>query len=530
MGLILGLLAALIVGAALVELGFTDPELELPSRVFSIICGIIMILPGLAVLPSAWADFWKKRKEIKWKTKLFAFLKTDQKVPVTEEGSEREQSINAFWESFRQFFQAKHLEENAPLQNNATQLYWNILALQKRKLEKKNIRMEFNSTRMRFGDYPDHTESTYSDGKYNITEVAETVEARKVFYKDDCKIGSDKCSRLANVVMIDPKVSKDSLISCPNCGSYSTRANLLDGCDYCGTKCTIEDLGERVSGFSFGQDYDLAYAQYQEARSRFSLWVGLIVGIPVSILSLIGAIGAMFNGAAEDSGPIMTITAILITVAFLTFAAVYLSLVFFYFCIFPVIQLVASALHLTGKNLAALKKAKETDPEMEVRIRKDDPLFSRAGLYANLQNMLATIFMGLSDDEILAFAEGEEAEEEIIKHKDQFMDIINVSTEWMRMSSYGIEDGMSRMIVEGHLTFTKEHNGRLKREKRHIRMQVSREAECRTQAVAGPSFYKCKGCGRSMNILSGKKCSYCGRERKLTSMDWALTQFKIYNS
>lgn len=536
MGFILGLIAAFVVGAAMVEMGFTEPDFELPSRIFSIVCGIIMMLPGLIVVPPAWADYRKKKKEqeeeekkgAKEKRKILGFLKMQEKVLITEEKSARGQSITAFRESFRQFFLAKYIAENSALQNDVTQLYWNILALQKRKLEKKNVCMEFTSKRIRYGAYPDHTERTYSDGKYEISEVTETLEARKVFYKDGRRIGSEKCSRLANVILVDPKTDKKERVYCLNCGAETTREQLLDGCDYCGTRYSVEDLDEKVSGFSFGHDYDLAYSQYQDARSRFSLWVSLLVGIPIGIFSLIGGIGAVMEGASESNGPIMTLAAVLITVAFVTFSAILLSLVFFYFFIFPGIQILASFLHLVGVNLEALKKAKETDPKIEAGIREEDPLFSRTGFYAHLQNMLATVYMGLSDDEILAFSEGEEAEKEILSQRHIFEDVINVSTNWMRIVSYGMDKGMSQMIVEGYLTLTKERNGRLKREKRHIRLQVSREADCRTKVVAGPSFYRCKGCGRAMNILSGKKCEYCGRVRNMTSMDWTLTHFKIY--
>lgn len=70
-------------------------------------------------------------------------------------------------------------------------------------------------------------------------------------------------------------------------------------------------------------------------------------------------------------------------------------------------------------------------------------------------------------------------------------------------------------------------NGGLIREDRHIRLLASRDAACRTKAVAGPVVTKCAGCGNSMSILSGKKCEYCGRIRKMSSIDWAITHFEL---
>lgn len=44
MGLIIGLLLAFIAGLAMIEMGFTDPEFTIGSRIFMIICGIIMAI------------------------------------------------------------------------------------------------------------------------------------------------------------------------------------------------------------------------------------------------------------------------------------------------------------------------------------------------------------------------------------------------------------------------------------------------------------------------------------------------------
>lgn len=528
MGLLFGLLVAFIVGAAMVEMGITAPDFELPSRIFAIVCGIICMLPGILMAPRIVADLKKKRDKRKEKGNkgLYRFIKLMKKEPITQEDTRREESIRAFKEAYGDFFRIDYPVENSDLQNEATQLHWNILALQRRRLDKKKIRMEFDSMRMKYGEYPAYTEGSDFDGKYYITEVSETMEAKKSFYKDGRKIGSDKCSRLAHFVMLDPKTTGKGLIICPNCGGAATRENLLDGCDYCNTKFNVEDLEERVSDFSFGQDYDLAYALYQDARSRFSLCVALIVGIPTGIFSLIGASGAIFDGT-DGSGPLMRITGVILSVAFVTFAAVLLALIFFYFFAFPIIQVVASVLHITGKSLDVLKKAKLNDQKIEEMIRKDDPLFSRNGFYSHLQNMLATIFMGETNDEILAFSEGESAEKTLMEQKDSFKDIINVSTNWMRLVSYEISEGMSKIVVEGNFTLTKAESGRIKRKKRQINMCVIRDAECVTKAVTGPSFTKCTGCGNSLSILSGKKCEYCGRVRKISSIDWVLGNFEI---
>ena len=53
----------------------------------------------------------------------------------------------------------------------------------------------------------------------------------------------------ANYSILSAKQIGTSEIVCPNCGNATTRENLIDGCDYCGTKFTVEDLEDRVNDF-----------------------------------------------------------------------------------------------------------------------------------------------------------------------------------------------------------------------------------------------------------------------------------------
>ncbi len=394
-GATLGLILAFFAGLALVEMGFTEPDLEMASRIFSIICGIIMVLPGLMLFPSMIGEWRKKRTEVQsqvgGKTGVIAgwlsalkFLVFMKKEPVLEDRGETEELLHSFRDSFDAFFHDKDIRENTLLQSTSTQVYWNILGLQKKRLDRKGLTMEFSSQRMAYGEYPKVTEKTFFDGKYQITEVSESVTAKKIFKTEEKVLGQEQCTRIARYRLLNAKKTNGDKIICPNCANQATRENLLDGCDFCGTKFTVEDLGLRVSDFDFRNDYDLEYDIYRDARSRFSLWVGLLVGIPIGILSLIGAIGAILGGAAEGSGIFMIIVSILLTVAFLVFAMVTLSLCFFYFFVFPAIQAIASAIHLSKYRLATLKESKRTDEVIEKKIKETDPLFSLVGFYSSV--------------------------------------------------------------------------------------------------------------------------------------------------
>ena len=541
MGLIIGLLLAFIAGLAMIEMGFTDPEFTIGSRIFMIICGIIMALPGpMILLPSLLSKVNRtKEKNTSGKPGLknlllsllshIKFLVFLTREPDTEDDNPVRRHLSSFRAAYSEFFVSPRVPENAPLQQEATQIYWHILALQKRRLEKRSLTMEFQSARMRYGDFPSVAGRNYFDGKYEITEMSETLEASKIFKAGEQILGKDTCTQVARFRLLDAKKQGPTKIVCPNCGNLSTRENLLDGCDFCGTKFTIEDLGMRVSDFSFRPDYEIEYAKYKDARSRFSLWVGLLIGIPVAILSIIGAIGAILGGAADGTGPFMKICACVLTVAFCTFAAVYLSLCFFYFCIFPFVQLVASSVHVAKKRMNVLKTQEQIDSRLEAQIRQNDPLFSVAGFYSAMQNKLSTIFYGETEPELCAFAEGAEAEQAILAIKDTFKDVINVETDWLRIAAFRINGTQAEIIAEAMLTFTHEYADKLQHRSRLIRCKVVRDASCHTQSVSAPSLLTCESCGAPLSFLEGKTCAHCGSIRRISKFDWAIAEYGMQN-
>ena len=200
-----------------------------------LVLGSFLIFYAL-VLP-AWTD-----KHYTLKNELTGLVKEDQTGKQDSDATER--LITDFRNSLREFFDRPGLPENSPLQNTATQLYWHILYLQKRRMEQLGVNM--------------------------ITDAKERIEASRIYKRDHRTIHEKKDSELAHYTILNAKqATKENSIICPNCGNPTTRENLLDGCDYCGTKFTVEDLGNRVSSFGLRQDYQVAYDKYTDAREHY---------------------------------------------------------------------------------------------------------------------------------------------------------------------------------------------------------------------------------------------------------------------
>ena len=74
---------------------------------------------------------------------------------------------------------------------------------------------------------------------------------------------------------------------CPNCGNLSSRSNLIDGCDFCGTKFTIEDLDNRVASFGFRRDFLVSEGKREAIRKIIYPWFFFAGGMPFAYIGFL---------------------------------------------------------------------------------------------------------------------------------------------------------------------------------------------------------------------------------------------------
>ncbi|MCQ2432416.1 MAG: hypothetical protein MJ175_07420, partial [Clostridia bacterium] len=102
---------------------------------------------------------------------------------------------------------------------------------------------------------------------------------RRTYRTTDRVIYEDNDRRICHYLLAGAKYNHDGLISCPNCGNYAPREELLTGCPYCGTHFEIRDLSLRVAGYSQKQieqspadklrgKIDIGYALYHEGQKK----------------------------------------------------------------------------------------------------------------------------------------------------------------------------------------------------------------------------------------------------------------------
>lgn len=77
-----------------------------------------------------------------------------------------------------------------------------------------------------------------------------------------------------------------------------------------------------------------------------------------------------------------------------------LGMYFFWACIFPIIQLVASVGFMSKRHLDRMRHAELQNTTAEQQVKSFDKLFSIQGFYSNIQNKLAAIHFAETQGEI----------------------------------------------------------------------------------------------------------------------------------
>ena len=177
--------------------------------------------------------------------------------PIVEDYNQLTSDLSSFKEVYSDFMNnVDSNKSNSRIQDYATQILWHCIYLQKKRMEKLGVQIRLESSRLSYSKKSDSVRSTvYFDGRYNVNNVYEEIYAVRTFRHENRDIKKVYNKEVAHYTFLSAKkVGKDEVV-CPNCGSISSRSNLIDGCDFCGTKFTIEDLDNRVASFGFRRDF-----------------------------------------------------------------------------------------------------------------------------------------------------------------------------------------------------------------------------------------------------------------------------------
>ncbi|MBR3149147.1 MAG: hypothetical protein IKF64_03175 [Eubacterium sp.] len=510
-------LIPILIGGGLISTALhSREEYDQSSFIATLIIGGIMIAGGIAFIFAVVIPEFKD-KNVSVKKDLKRIFLPERKGK--EDSNDKESLVTEFKQTYRDFFASPGITENSTLQSTATQMFWHILYLQKKRMKTKGVTLEFDSERMTYGGVS-VSKNVYSDAKYTVTEINERIKALRTYKASGGKVMKIKNNDLAHYALARARTTTtDNNVICPNCGMETTRENLLDGCDYCGTKFTVEDLGLRVSSFVLRKDLRTELSKLADYEERLIPYLYTLLVAPVFIAS---SIGMIFAWDELDAGFFMKITACVFSVAIITGISAFISSYIVAFIVEPLGTLLDSiTTHLFRKEYEKNLEIRSKNDAVIAEIKRFDRNFSQENFLSNVQNKLAAIH----------FADGREAQAfalvDLSKYTKQYQNVVDMEITDVILSFSHKDEEKYTVKMEVSLNLLFYDNNRFKRGKEKLALTLIRAATCKTEAVCAPSVFKCKSCGNSITLLSGGYCEYCSAQLNLFEYDWVISEYEI---
>ena len=464
-------------------------------------------------LYTLYKEYDKTGKE--WPADLDMFFPN---YPIVDDSNELMQRLSGFRRSYSAFLSAEREEQNSALQNYASLLMWHGAALQKKRLMKKHLTLEMDSVRRAYSDRRSCVrENEYFDGRYRVSDIYEEISAVRQIKQDGRIIKRIRDSEVAHFTLLSANQAGGDMIICPSCGNTTTRENLLDGCDYCGTRYIVEDMQNRVDSFGLRRDFHTNASKKEAVRELLFPWTTLIVMLPLIYFGLIGAFVYM-----PDTNIFLRLFTGLLASGLLGLLGWSLKSIFLTL-IMPLLLIISCfSKSMDRKMIYSSKQENEREKRLAEQVRKTDPLFSLQSFYGGIQNKLSAIHYAEFPKEINAFSE-----KDLSKLIELYKNVVDVDILKITMESYSADEKLQSADVSADLRLLELKGGRIIERYERLKMKMIKDAGCKTQAVCGPSVLKCGGCGASISLMEGKTCSYCGRDLDLKSYDWVIDKYDI---
>ena len=445
--------------------------------------------------------------------------------PIVEDYNQLTRNMSSFKEVYSEFMNIGGNKINSKIQDYATQMLWHCIYLQKKRMEKLGIQIGLESSRLSYSKKSDPVRSTlYFDGRYNVNDVYEEIYSVKTFRHENRNIKKVYNKEVAHYTFLSAKnVGKDEVV-CPNCGSLSSRSNLIDGCDFCGTKFTIEDLDNRVASFGFRRDFEVMEGKREAIKKVIFPWFFFAGGMPFAYIGFLIPFISVKN--MEISLPfaiiffyLQVIMGLLAAVVFSVLGFVFVAISMWF--IVPVVMLFNQFFKFLNSKLVYRSKGKlYSENRMAQKVRKKDPLFSIQSFFGGVQNKLYAIHFADKRNQVNAFSDLDLSE-----YLKKYEKVVDIETLSLSMDLYRVKKGIQIATVRAELLLREFKDNKIKNRKEFLKLQLEKSEHCKTQAVCAPSILKCTKCGGNLSLLEGKICKFCGNELDMKEHDWVITEY-----
>ncbi|MCQ2494784.1 MAG: hypothetical protein MJ104_09295 [Lachnospiraceae bacterium] len=383
-----------------------------------------------------------------------------------------------------------------------TQEHWYSLYLEKRRLEQHMIYVAYRAfTKVgnpmkKSGD--DSTFSYKTDGRFLTCDAAQNTRLSRSFIRNGMEIYREERTARMRYYVISSKTPNETYI-CLNCGAPTTYEKLLDGCDHCGTKYTVDQFEDKVCAL---------YSNAERLGNR-----------EVGSNSLVGIVPAAIMIGAGLIIPCFTLIPSIMQMAYYGNGGPYNKMAFL---AIPVLLVIKLALIIGGIVIAVAmqarsnKKGPAASGLIKRYIKRADESFCNEEFLASLDCKLKAVCYANNWSDVQNFVVSD-----ITPMINSLQATVVCEPGAYRMKDFRTDDVYQYLDLTRELFLTMDGQNGVTQEKRIVFVSLRQKRNHKIKHDV--SMYKCPKCGASISLVSGGRCDYCGYGLKLEEYDWVIT-------
>ena len=403
---------------------------------------------------------------------------------------------SAFLHIQNQYFSDKKTDDD--MTRITTQPFWQSMRLSKMRLREKGL---ISETDIAKASKPMSFVSDSDNSRSEVGNFIQPIKEHKKIYADGHLIFSKKDDKFISVSAIKAKGDEENAC-CPNCGSYGKISSYIDGCDYCGSKFTVNDFEEKISSYALVENTP------KKVLNTFKFLALIIGGLAVlfGIASVVSIILAIIANMSSSSS--METSSLIVFMIASELAPVFWN-VFIYTGILFVIILIL-AFKLLGNRI---NKTQMVKSQIKGFIPEE---FAQ-----NLEFKLRNIHFASTAKEVNVYSTFD-LDNVIADYKD----VIECTLSKLTFTNVKKQENVYILDADAICALTKYHNNKVQIESEKISLSMSAPEDLQSQTLGSIHCYYCPNCSGTVNLLNGGVCDYCDTKMDYSKYSWMIEKYE----
>lgn len=390
-------------------------------------------------------------------------------------------------------------KSDAEMTEITTQPFWQSMHLSKKRLWGKGLVSEtIIAKSLKPMTFISDTSNSHSE----IGTFTQPIKEHKRIYSKGQIIYNKRDDKIIFVSAIKANGDEENAC-CPNCGNLGKISSYIDGCDYCGSKFTVNDFEEKISSFSLEENTP---KKVLNVFKYIALVVGILAGA-FSLLSVVSIIFAIIMSMSGASSTLETLSLVIFMIA--TELSPIFGRTFIYTGILFIIILIL-AFKLLGQRIGNTKI-----------IKSEIQSFSPEDFAQNLEFKLRNIHFASNAKEVNVYSKLDLGNAVVA-----YQDVIECTLSKLTFKNVRKLENTYYIDADLICALTKYRNEKVWVESEKVSVTMSAPESLQDRTLGSIHCYYCPNCSSTINLLNGGVCDYCGTKLDYSKHGWMFEHYE----